>query len=115
MHADENGNLAVIAVLFVEGKANPSMAQAWPHMPGKAGGRQGLSSGVSAEGILPSNRDYYRFNGSLTTPPCSEGVWWLVMKEPVTASNDQIEKFAQVMHHPNNRPVQPVNARPVLK
>ena len=115
VHADETGNLAVIAVLFVEGKANQSIAKAWSHMPGQAGGKGSLPSAVSAEGILPSNRDYYRFNGSLTTPPCSEGVWWIVMKETVTASKEQIEKFVQVMDHPNNRPIQPANARPVLK
>jgi carbonic anhydrase len=115
VHADATGNLAVIAVMFVEGETNQSLANAWPHMPGKAGGKQSLSSAVSAEGILPSHRDYYRFNGSLTTPPCSEGVWWLVMKEPVTAKKDQIEKFVQIMQHPNNRPIQPLNARTVLK
>ena len=115
VHADEAGNLAVIAVMFTQGEANNVIANAWSHMPGYAGGRGSFSASVSAEGILPSNRDYYRFNGSLTTPPCSEGVWWLVMKEPVTASKDQIEKFAQVMQHPNNRPIQPANARPVLK
>jgi carbonic anhydrase len=59
--------------------------------------------------------DYYRFNGSLTTPPCSEGVRWLVMKAPVPASREQIEAFAHVIHHANNRPIQPVNARPVLQ
>ena len=115
VHADSSGNPAVIAVMFMEGQANQSIADAWSHMPGKAGDKRSLPSGLSAEGILPSNRDYYRFNGSLTTPPCSEGVWWLVMKETVTASNEQIEKFAQVMGHPNNRPIQPLNARPVLK
>ncbi len=115
VHADEAGNLAVVAVMFVEGKTNQSIASVWSYMPGIVGGKQNLPSGVSAEGILPSNRDYYRFDGSLTTPPCSEGVSWLVMKEPVTVSKDQIEKFVQVMHHPNNRPIQPVNARPVFK
>ena len=115
VHADENGNLAVIAVIFVEGKANQSIANAWTHMPGQAGDKRNLSSAVSAEGILPGNRDYYRFNGSLTTPPCSEGVWWFVMKAPVTASKEQIEEFVKVMGHPNNRPIQPANARPVLK
>lgn len=115
VHADANGNLAVIAVMFMEGEANEVLANAWSHMPGKAGGKQSLASVVSAEGILPFNKDYYRFNGSLTTPPCSEGVWWLVMKEPVTASKNQIKKFVQVMQHPNNRPIQPLNARPVLK
>ena len=115
VHADENGNLAVIAVMFVDGGANEVIAKAWSHMPSKAGATRSLSSDVSAEGILPANRDYYRFNGSLTTPPCSEGVWWLVMKKPVAVSKAQIEKFSQVMGHPNNRPIQPLNARPVLK
>lgn len=115
VHANKDGNLAVIAVMFVEGKANESLAQAWAHMPEKAGDKHSLPSSVAADGILPSSRDYYRFNGSLTTPPCSEGVRWIVMKEPVTASNGQIEKFSHIMHHPNNRPVQAVNARPALK
>ena len=115
VHSDKNGNLAVIAVMFVEGKANESLAQAWAHMPKKAGDRHNLPLSIAAEGILPANRDYYRYNGSLTTPPCSEGVRWFVMKEPVSASKAQIEKFVHIMHHPNNRPVQAVNARPVLQ
>jgi len=115
VHSDNNGNLAVISVMFVEGEANESLAQAWDHMPEKAGDNNTLSSSVNAEGILPPNRDYYHYNGSLTTPPCSEGVRWFVMKEPMTASNAQIEQFSHVLHHPNARPVQAVNARPVLQ
>ncbi len=115
VHSDKDGNLAVIAVMFVEGKANESLAQAWTHMAEKAGDKHSLSSSVAVEGILPSNRDYYRYSGSLTTPPCSEGVWWIVMKEPVTASKAQIEKFIHAITHPNNRPVQAVNARTVLQ
>jgi carbonic anhydrase len=115
VHSDKDGNLAVMGVMFVEGEANEAIAKAWSHMPGKAGIKRKLSSAVSAEGILPSNRDYYRYNGSLTTPPCTEGVCWLIMKEPVTASKAQLQKFTHVMHHPNNRPLQQVNARAVLK
>ena len=70
---------------------------------------------ISAEQLLPAQHDYYRFSGSLTTPPCSEGVRWLVMKEPVQASQAQIDAFKAVMHHPNNRPVQPLNGRLVLE
>ena len=115
VHADEAKNIAVVAVLFVEGETNPSLASVWSYMPGIEGGRQNLPAGVSAEGILPTGRDYYRFNGSLTTPPCTEGVLWFVMKVPVTVSKDQIGKFVQVMKHPNNRPIQPINARTVLQ
>ena len=115
VHADEGGNLAVIAVMFVEGEANEALAQAWEHMPENAGDVHSLPSSIAAEGMLPSSRDYYLFNGSLTTPPCSEGVRWIVMTESVTASTGQIESFSDVIHHPNNRPVQPTNARPVSR
>ena len=91
------------------------MARAWPHMPAAAGEARALPESVDAAGILPPDRAHYRFTGSLTTPPCSEGVLWIVMKEPVTASKAQIETFSRIMGHPNNRPVQAVNARQVLK
>jgi len=115
VHADKDGNLAVIALMMEEGAANGLIGKLWEKMPEKAGDKNTLEGGLDASALLPGKRDYYRFNGSLTTPPCTEGVWWLVMKEPVTVSKEQIEKFAHTMHHPNNRPVQPVNARPVLK
>jgi carbonic anhydrase len=115
VHADKNGNLLVLAVMFVKGKENKALAQAWAQMPHQAGGPRDSEGRISAADLLPANHGYYRFNGSLTTPPCSEGVRWLVMKHPVTASAEQIEAFEHVMHHPNNRPVQPVNARTVLE
>jgi carbonic anhydrase len=115
VHSDEDGNLAVVAVMFEEGVANTALEAAWAEMPEKEGDKHALADPVAAESLLPADRDYYRFNGSLTTPPCSEGVWWLVMKTPVSVSKEEIEHFAHVMHHPNNRPVQPVNARPVLQ
>ncbi len=115
VHADDDGNLAVVAVMLEPGAANPALQSAWSLMPEKAGDEATLREAISAEDILPANRDYYRFNGSLTTPPCSEGVRWLVMKEPVSVSPEQIERFTSTLHHPNNRPIQPVNARPVLE
>jgi len=115
VHADKAGNLAVVAVMMEEGEANTMIDTLWKSMPEKSGDKYGLPGGLNASDLLPKKGDYYRFNGSLTTPPCTEGVWWLVMKEPVSVSKEQVEKFAHAMHHPNNRPVQPVNARPVLK
>ena len=115
VHADHDGNLAVVAVLFTEGKANKVLEQAWKQMPQDKGAKVALSSVVDPLGLLPANHDYYRFNGSLTTPPCTEGVRWLVMKETTTASAEQIEAFKHVIHHPNNRPVQAVNARTILE
>lgn len=115
VHADMDGNLAVIAVMFQEGAASAALAKLWEKMPAKAGEKTTLPAGLSAEQLLPADRDYYRFNGSLTTPPCSEGVWWLVMKKPVSASKAQVGQFAKTVGFANNRPIQPVNARPVLR
>jgi carbonic anhydrase len=115
VHADKEGNLAVVAVMFQEGAANPLLAKLWEKMPGKAGEKAELPGGLSVAALLPADRDYYRFNGSLTTPPCSEGVWWLVMKKPASVSKKQVEQFSKTIGFANNRPVQPVNARPVLR
>lgn len=115
VHADKDGNLAVVAILFTQGKANEALAKAWAKMPQHAGDEHAFSSLIDASDILPVDRDYYRFNGSLTTPPCTEGVRWLVMKHQVSASKEQIEKFVRTIQHPNNRPIQAPNARVVLQ
>lgn len=115
VHASTGGNLTVIGVMFEEGAENKTLAEAWKQLPQKAGDKNALPSPIAAEGLLPANHDYYYFSGSLTTPPCSEGVRWLVMKNPITASKAQIDAFTAVLHEPNNRPVQRLNARQVLK
>jgi carbonic anhydrase len=115
VHADKDGNLAVVAVLFQAGAANVLLAKLWEKMPVKAGEKAALPAGLSVAQLLPGDHDYYRFNGSLTTPPCSEGVWWLVMKKTASASRAQIDQFSKTVGFANNRPVQPVNARPVLR
>ncbi|CAA6813405.1 MAG: Carbonic anhydrase (EC [uncultured Thiotrichaceae bacterium] len=115
VHKDRHGNLAVVAVMFKEGTPNEGLAKVWAQMPQNKGDKNALSPPVSVSEILPKNRDHYRFNGSLTTPPCSEGVIWTVMKQPMTASKAQIAQFAGVLHHANNRPIQATNARTILK
>ena len=115
VHADKNGNLAVIGMMFKEGKANPLLTTLWQQMPAKVGEVVTLQRSVDVSDMLPTDRSYYRFAGSLTTPPCSEGVRWLVLKQPMTASKAQIEQFAKLMGHPNNRPVQPLGARFVVE
>ncbi|WP_421279445.1 carbonic anhydrase [Aeromonas veronii] len=115
VHVSDKGEIAVVAVMFEAGKANPVLAAAWGELPAKVGEIHTLKAPLSAEQLLPESRDYYRFSGSLTTPPCSEGVRWLVMKQPVEVSQAQIDAFKAVMHHSNNRPVQPLNGRVVLQ
>jgi len=115
VHADKDGNLAVLALMFEEGEENKVLSKVWKKMP-KAANEKGVLklSDISAA-LLPKNKDYYRFNGSLTTPPCSEGVRWLVLKTPVSVSKAQVEAFSHTMHHPNNRPIQATNARMIVK
>jgi len=115
VHADKDGNLAVVAVMFDEGAENAFISKLWSAMPGKGGDKNSLPAGLSAAQLLPKDLAYYQFNGSLTTPPCSEGVRWLVVKKPVTASKAQVDKFSKTLGFANNRPIQPVNARQVLQ
>lgn len=116
VHADANGNLAVVAVMFEEGKANPVIENIWQYMPATANASMDVSHlTINAAGILPADRDYYAFEGSLTTPPCSEGVRWMVLKDAVEVSAEQVKKFARTMGHDTNRPVQPLYGRTVYK
>ncbi|MEX3070318.1 carbonic anhydrase [Vibrio alginolyticus] len=112
VHADEQGNLAVVAVFFEQGDANPALASLLENVPEKDDNVT-IRAPFDASALIPADKDYYRFNGSLTTPPCSEGVRWLVIQEPQTISATQIEKFEKAMGE-NNRPVQPLNARMIL-
>ncbi|QBH94977.1 carbonic anhydrase [Limnobaculum zhutongyuii] len=114
VHANSKGELTVLAVMVKEGKANPTLAKLWKEMP-KTGETVTYDQKINAKDLLPANLHYYRFSGSLTTPPCTEGVRWLVLKNQITASHEQIQAFTTLMGHPNNRPVQPINAREVLK
>jgi len=115
VHADAEGHLAVMGVLYRLGKENQAMAEMLAYMPHEAGMKQALLSSIDPAGFLPRVGDYYRFNGSLTTPPCTEGVRWVVIKEPLAVSKGQVQAFQAAMHGANNRPVQEVNARPVLR
>ncbi len=115
VHADKDGRLAVIGVMFEEGKENKPLAKLWKKMPEQAKGKYALADMLQSLSLMPSSKDYYRFNGSLTTPPCSEGVRWFVLKQPIEASKAQISQFRKVMGGDTNRPVQPVNARVILQ
>jgi carbonic anhydrase len=113
VHKSNEGQLAVVAVLLDEGAASPFIDKVWTYMPLDANDRVRMPQGLlNLSELLPTDQRYYQFMGSLTTPPCSEGVLWMVMKQPVTISKGQYRLFTQL--YPNNaRPVQPVNARVV--
>lgn len=116
VHVTKDASLAVVALMFEDGVENPFIKKVWAKMPHKAGGKEALSISASeVNALLPQNKDYYRFSGSLTTPPCSEGVRWLVLKNYTTISKGQTKEFLELFHHANNRPVQGINARKVMK
>ncbi|MBJ9952833.1 MULTISPECIES: carbonic anhydrase family protein [unclassified Acinetobacter] len=115
VHASEQGELAVIALMFQQGLENEKLNHIWSVLPTKLGESNQLYSKNNADSYLPQKLDYYRFNGSLTTPPCTEGVRWVVLKEIQQASSDQIGAFTQLMGHPNNRPIQSIGARLILE
>ena len=111
VHKDYMGRLAVVAVLLEAGDANPVINNFWTYMPLGPGDRVQMPLGtVDINGLLPKDQRYYQFMGSLTTPPCTEEVLWMILKQPVTISQEQMRLFAQ--QYPNNaRPVQPINGR----
>ena len=115
VHADPQGNLLVVAVMFKEGAALSALDKVWAAMPPESGPPRPLLNVVTPMAFLPKSRSYYRFSGSLTTPPCTEGVRWMVLETPVSASKAQIEAFEHAIKHHNNRPVQPLNGRVVIE
>lgn len=111
VHKDLDGRLAVLAVLLERGQAHPVMQTLWNNLPLEK------HSDYSPEGVaidlnqlLPENRSYYTYMGSLTTPPCSEGVMWMVMKQPAQVSAEQIAIFSR-LYPMNARPVQSIRGR----
>ncbi|OCF93341.1 carbonic anhydrase [Gilliamella sp. wkB7] len=114
VYKNKDGELTVVALMFNNGEANPEIAKAWQQMPAEIDNKTILEKTVDIKTLFPKKLDYYRFSGSLTTPPCSEGVRWIVLEQAVTASDEQIQKFHSIMHHNNNRPVQSLNGRVIV-
>jgi carbonic anhydrase len=104
VHKDVEGRLAVLALLLERGKPQPAIQTVWNNLPLEKGDTATPSVVLDPNDLLPQRRDYYTFMGSLTTPPCTEGVLWLVMKEPVQASPAQMALFSRLY---------PFNARPI--
>ncbi len=113
VHRNAEGQLAIVAVMLDVGAASPVVDKVWTYMPLDASDRVRMpNESVQLSDLLPADQRYYQFMGSLTTPPCTEGVLWMVLKQPVTISPAQLKLFTQLF--PNNaRPIQPSNARPV--
>jgi carbonic anhydrase len=112
VHEGPGGKLLVLGVLINEGKANAEIAKLWKVVPGKQG-EATAKEVVDFAKLVPASSVFYRYAGSLTTPPCSEIVEWVVFGEPITASKEQIATFARLYPN-NNRPVQSLNDRTIV-
>jgi len=115
VHKSPEGELVVLGVMYKEGNANKPLGEIWTVMPKEKGEPTPLAKEVDVKALLPKQLAYYRFSGSLTTPPCTEGVRWLVLKEALTISKEQAEQFAAAVHHHNSRPVQPLYGRIIVE
>jgi carbonic anhydrase len=116
VHRGEGGALAVVGVLLAEGAHNAAYAPLLDNLPATAGEQRTLTTPMQADALLPDGGGAltgYRYAGSLTTPPCSEGVDWHVLPQPVELSAAQIAQFRRVFRQ-NSRPVEPLDGRMVV-
>ena len=110
VHKDIDNRLAVVAVLLDRGSAHPLVQNVWNNLPLEKGDEVAARTTIDLNALLPTERSYFTYMGSLTTPPCSEGVLWMVMKAPMPISNEQIGIFAR-LYPMNARPIQSVSGR----
>jgi carbonic anhydrase len=104
VHKDVDGKLAVVAVLLDRGAAQPVVQSVWNNLPLEKGEELRAPGTIDLTTLLPVDRRYFTYMGSLTTPPCSEGVLWMVMKQPMNISPEQVGIFSKLY---------PMNARPI--
>ena len=114
VHKSTAGKLAVLGVLIQQGAENTALAPIWAALPEQAGDPVPVGTMIDPAALLPAQRQFFRYHGSLTTPPCSEGVLWTVFEQPIEASSEQIAKFA-ALFPVNARPVQALNDRKLLE
>jgi carbonic anhydrase len=110
IHRDPQGHVAVVAVLLQEGHTNDTLQTLWNNLPLERNDAYQPDSPIDANRLLPEQRGYFSYMGSITTPPCTEGVLWLVMKQPIEVSRDQIDVFGRFYRN-NIRPIQPTAER----
>ena len=114
VHQNKKGSLAVVGVFLKQGEANKALEAIWKVLPDKQGKEQRIPNvEINASELLPTDQEFYRYYGSLTTPPCSETVNWIVYQQPIEVSVAQVEKFSKLFPI-NARPVQNLNRRFLL-
>ncbi len=114
VHRDVQGQLAIVELLIDRGPPNPVVQTVWNNLPLEQGQEVPARATLPLQALLPEDRRYYTYMGSLTAPPCTEGVRWVVMRQPVSLSPAQIELFARI-YPMNARPVQQLAGRRILQ
>ncbi|VAX12081.1 Carbonic anhydrase, alpha class [hydrothermal vent metagenome] len=112
VHKAADGQLAVVAVLMKKGASNPLIEKIWKHMPSHKGEYSKAAIKINVSDLLPKDKAYYHYSGSLTTPPCSEGVNWMLLKNKVDVAPAQVAAFIDIFPK-STRPVQPLNGRTI--
>ena len=112
VHQNNDGDYVVVGLLFQEGETNQLMNQL-PSFKAKRG-EDPYDNPIDYNDLIIDRKNYFLYNGSLTTPPCTEGVHWAVLKQPVIASPEQIQHYHDLLGFDNNRPIQPRNSRFIL-
>jgi len=112
VHKSADGKLAVVAVRLNEGNANAVLAALWEHLPKTAGATDKMTESMSPAGLLPTDRGYWTYEGSLTAPPCTEGVRWFIFEQQMELSRDQLKSFA-ALYKVNSRLQQPTHGRKI--
>jgi carbonic anhydrase len=107
VHKSADGVIAVVGVLLRRGASSGALAPIFAQVPDDLNVKHPLSAAFNPGEFLPANREHYRYEGSLTTPPCTEGVHWIVLKDPMTVSSDDLARYHERIHF-NARPVQRV-------
>lgn len=115
VHRNADGNLAVVGILLQEGTENAAYQPFISNLPAEQADPKDAGVKINATDLLPSMQTTFRYSGSLTTPPCSEGVNWLLMTTPVELSAQQLTSLDSIFEGGNNRPVQPINDRTLME
>ncbi|MEO1673291.1 MAG: carbonic anhydrase family protein, partial [Cyanobacteria bacterium J06631_2] len=110
VHQNDAGKLAVVGAMINSGAENPLITRVWQAMSDGNKAHKNQSMNLNAVNLLPRNKTYFSYEGSLTTPPCSEEVSWNLLSEPIEISAEQIAEFSNIFQY-NARPIQPLNGR----
>ncbi|MBY0517229.1 MAG: carbonic anhydrase family protein [Bacteriovoracaceae bacterium] len=110
VHSGDKG-LLVVGIFFKEGAKNEELQKVWDKAPTQAGTSANYTDLISASHFMPASDEFFTYEGSLTTPPCTEGVRWVVMAQPIEASREQLQFLQKTMGFTNNRPLQSLDGR----